>query len=146
MRITMEHYRDFIGTLAHKRAELNTEIKAWEHSLERGEVWDWEACELDCLRKNYNYYEKIQKYFLDNTDCWAEFESLEVLKEYTDQVVKAYKGLDEYSKVCLPVDGQPLVGISDEEWDRLEDMRWNLGETSIAWSSFAEFCEYGEIL
>lgn len=145
MRITMEHYRDFIGTLAHKRAEWHTELMALEHALQRGELDECDMFEYENASQNEDFYANIQKYFLE-TDRWAEFDSLETLKAYVDKISKAYKALDAYSDAVLPVDVQDTVGVSDEEWNRLEDMRWNLKKAEIAWSSFAEFCEYGEIL
>ena len=143
--ITMEHYRDFIGTLAHKKASLNTEIKAWDHAWERGEVDYCDYFEYEALTNQYAHYNKVQEFFLDNTERWVNFGSLDDLKAYVGSIHRAYKAMNEYSKAVLPVDGQDTIGVTYKEWDHLETMRNELSNKSIAWSTFAEFCEYVEV-
>ena len=158
MRITMEHYRDFIGSLAHVRADLNTDIKALEHAFERlrrgyseddpdymvDNYGDW--MEYDGLCKEFAHYSDIQRYFMESTDRWAEFADLEALKLYINVIECNYDAMTQYSNTVLSVDGGELVGITYEEWNDLERMRYGLGKKLIAWETFADFCEHGMIL
>ena len=141
--ITMEHYRDFIGSLAHEMASLNTEIKAWEHSWERGEVDYCDSFEYEGMTQTFAMFKNIQDFFSGNTDRWATFDSLEALRQYVDKLDKAYEAMTEYSMAVLPVDGQDTIGVTDEEWNNLESGRYELGKARTAWNIFADFCEHG---
>lgn len=144
-RITKEHYRDFIGSLAHKRAEVNTEMKALEHAGQRGE-WDFsDEWEYNALKQEFIWLTQIQEYFFD-TDRWGEFASLENLKQYVEVIKCNYKGMGIYSRVVLPEDGGKTVGVTQKEWEWIESTRWHLKNKVLAWSTFAEFCEFGKIL
>lgn len=144
-RITMEHYRDFIGALAHERAYWNTEIKAMEHALEN-EEYDWvDGYEYIAAIHEFKSYTRIQAYFME-TERWSEFANLELLKMYVMVVDYQYKAIDAYSKAVLPIDGGELVGITQEEWENLKQRRFELRNKMVAWSTFADFCEFGRIL
>ena len=143
MRITREHYLDFVGT-------LKSEIAATESRMDlvdrvEGQEWEFDAYyEYQCLEKTCTWMETILFVFKD-TDTWAEFEDLDALKQYVSATEDAYKAMDAYTRTVLPVDGKPLVGVTGKEWDRIETMRYELRRKTIAWSAFVEFCEYGTI-
>ena len=145
MRITKEHYRDFIGALSHERAYWNTEIKAMEHALEN-EEYDWvDGYEYRAAIHEFKSYTRIQAYFME-TKRWSEFANLELLKMYVMVVDYQYKAIDAYSKAVLPIDGGELIGITQEEWEDLEQRRFELRNKMVAWNTFAKFCEFGRIL
>ena len=147
MGITKEHYRDFIGALAHKKAEIMTEIKAFEHMEDRGEEFDIsDEYEYSGLLKEWSFYDKIQRYFMDNHEVWSEFKGLEWLKSYVYFMRSAFDSMEHLSFMMLPEECGELVGTTDEEWDAFEGVRYKLKNKYSAWSTFADFCEHGEIV
>ena len=143
--ITMEHYRDFIGTLAHQMAEINTDMKAWEHAWERGEYDYCDYIEYDYMRKEFNALKECQDFFFERSERWMEFDTLESLKAYVQKIKDAYDALDAYSRAVFSYDTEDVTGVTDEEWDRLEWTRMDLSKSRFAWVTFEEFCEYGEV-
>lgn len=143
MRITREHYRDFIGALSKKIAEIEGNMT--EYHDERGVVDEEDWREYNELWKESNYLESVQKILREETR-WAEFESLDALEVYVDNIDICFQSLDSYSKSVLPKDGGELVGATQAEWDRIESMRYELRWTWNAWNTFADFCEYGRIV
>lgn len=154
MIIIKEHYRDFIGTLASKIAELHAEIKTWEEDIygvedyiEDSEDYEYSAEdyeEYNMLQREFNHLTSIQKFFME-TDRWAEFESLDILKLYVEVIEHNYKSMDEYSNTVLPVDGGNTIGITNEEWDFIETTRCELRKKIVAWTAFLNFCKHGQI-
>lgn len=144
MKIVKEFYRDFIGTLAHKRAELNTEIKALEHAFEREDHDECDCYEYASLKNDFHYYTKIQTFFME-TERWTEFANLETLSLYAKVIEQNYNAINEYSKAILPVDGGETIGVTQEEWNEIETARYALREKMIAWLEFAAFCEHAHI-
>jgi hypothetical protein len=145
MRITKEHYRDFIGTLAHKKAEVNTEMKAFEHYFERGDYDSSDECEYRMLQTEWSFYDRTQKYFMDNHEAWTEFETLDSLKAFVCQMKTTLEAMEQFTITMLPEDGGELIGTTYEEWDKYEDLRYKLRNKCSAWLTFADFCEYGHI-
>ena len=135
MRIVIEFYRDFIGTVNEERISLNKQIEALDQE---------DYFEYNTLSNQFESLTCAQEYFM-NSERWSEFKSLDILKLYVEAIEYNYKSMCAYSKSVLPVDGGELVGITDEEWNELESMRYELGRKWIAWTYFVDFCEYGEI-
>lgn len=144
MKIVKEYYRDFIGVLAHKRAELNTEIKALEHAFKREDYDECDRYEYASLKNDFHYYTKIQTFFME-TERWTEFANLETLSLYTQVIEQNYNAITEYSKAILPVDGGETIGVTQKEWNEIETARYTLRETMVAWLAFIEFCEHAHM-
>ena len=149
-RITREHYRDFVGTLNVEIAKLEGKMLVFEHyddkRAESGEEWDMEDYrEYREAWEQQARLESVRK-IMQNEVRWVEFDSKELLEVYVDSIGTSYQCLDGYSRQILPVDGGETRGVTSDEWDRLEMMRSELRWHSIAWDTFAEFCESGEIL
>lgn len=140
--ITNEYYRDFIGALAHKRASVNCEMKAWEHRMARGQVDYSEYWEYHELGHEFEVLTRIQEYFLEYSR-WIYFADLETLKLYIKVLEVNYKTMTEYSNLMLPEDGGELVGVTQEEWDAFESERYKMSKKIQAWKYFAYFCEHG---
>lgn len=143
--IYKEHYRDFIGTLEVKLEELSHEIKAWGDKFETMEEIEYgDDYEYNSVCKESRVLKRIKKYF-DNANRWANFENLETLKAYTDTINRTHDALTAYSNAVMPVDGGDLVGITQNEWDSLEKLRYKMSQRHQAWKCFLYFCENGTI-
>lgn len=142
-----EQYREFIHALAHKRAEVNSELQAVRHAMER--VDDCDAYveyghEVQHLESYLYNLERTQKFFMDNTDTWAYFRNVDYLKMYVDVMKKNYEAMTAYTYAVCPLESGELVGVTQEEWDEHERYRDKLGNKLSAWVTFTWFCEHGE--
>ena len=138
MMIVKEHYRDFIGTINTRRAELANEIEF---------LIDGDECkfmELQVAEEELHYLTSVQEFFMDTSRC-AHFKSMELLEMYVNVIKSAYKSMDAYSKSVLPIDGGETIGVSQKEWNEIESTRYELLEKFGAWNLFAKFCKNGTI-
>ena len=138
MSIVKEHYRDFTGTLLAEIETLNNDIKALNQS---DEIEYYEA--QDIYRQIY-YLESIHEHFKCE-ERWATFNSLEDLKTYVTTLKNTYDSMYAYSKAMLPAECNDLIGVTQEEWDKLEGARYRVAKSLNAWELFEQFCESGNI-
>jgi hypothetical protein len=136
MSIVKEHYRDFVGTLSVRITELSAQLESMDFTEE---TW----LEYGMINHELQSLTRIQEHFADSSR-WAEFETLESLKTYIQTIKCAYESIDAYSKSVLP-NCKTLIGITHEEWDKLEETRYRLLNTLETWHLFADFCENGTI-
>jgi hypothetical protein len=135
--IVKEHYRDFVGTLSVRRAEIKEELESIPYDEE-----NW--FEYNTLDKEFGHLTAVQEFFMDSSR-WGCFKSLELLKLYVQNIRNTYASVNAYSKTVFSVESGELVGVTQEEWDELEEFRYELLKKLEAWALFADFCENGMI-
>ena len=137
--IGMEHYHNFL-------VALNNAIDETENEIDALETGDWDDYEHRDLFNHLSMLTRINNFFINNAERQVSFACLEDLRSYERVISELYNALDNQSKMVLPVDGGNPIGMSHEEWERLESTRYETRFAAYAWSAFADFVEYGTII
>ena len=143
MNITFEHYQDFIETLAQDISDIDRQITALEQGMgnDPDPAVYYECQQLwDCGE----YLERLHKYFY-NEENQIEYDSLDALKEYVQELDTYDEELYALTMQYLPNELEDLVGCTEEEWNLHEEHRYEVHKELVVWSAFADFCEFGTI-
>ena len=87
MKITREHYREFIGTLCNDIKELQEELACIEQSED--------GCEYEETRELVVRYKKMFAYFMEME--WEEFDDIKFLDGHVKLVEYNYRLATKYS-------------------------------------------------
>lgn len=142
-RITKEHYDLFVEAIEQQLQELAKDLKGYEDI----EPWEFDgSAEMDRqdLDRFYGHYYHLKG--LTAEVRFVEFESLEALEIYVDNLTCTLTSLSDLSKQLLPKDSEEFVGVTYEEWDKVEHAKIVVSNLATWWNEFYDFVEQGRLM